>query len=93
MRTIVEDYERELRIEWPRELLDSGFALPDGTVVKWGDATVAEHTERLGMLTRNAEANIEAAARHQRAIEELRTAGADTLRNLAAEMVEGGGTP
>lgn len=82
-RTIA-DLTRELRMEWTAELLDAGFALPDGAVVRWGDATVEEHTRRRDMLSRNALANAEAAARHEKAIAALNDGGARTLRELLA---------
>lgn len=82
---IADEYADRRRIEWTSELLDSGFALPDGTVVLWGDATIAQHSERAAMLTRNAAANAEAAARHRKAIGDLTERGAETLRELVVQ--------
>ena len=39
--------------------------------VLWGDATAAQHQYRVKMFTDNAMANIEGAARHQAAIDEI----------------------
>lgn len=81
----LERYAAELRIEWTAELLSTGFALPDGRMVLWGEATVQDHEQRAAMLTRNVVANAEAAARHRRAVAELKAAGASTLRALTDE--------
>lgn len=77
-------YAEALKMEWTRELLDSGFALPDGTTVLWGDATVEQHMERREMFMRNAVANAEGAARHDQAIRELSEAGVTTLREMVS---------
>ncbi|WP_284984318.1 hypothetical protein [Arthrobacter sp. efr-133-TYG-118] len=83
MRKVFEDYGAQLRIEWTKELLDSEFALPDGTRLTWGDATIEHHEQRVVMFTNNAIANAEGAARHQKAINDLREAGRATLREMA----------
>lgn len=74
--------ETELRVT--AELLGSEFALGDGRRVTWGQATVADHEQRVALLTRNATANAEAAARHLAAVEMLRGHGVGTLAELAA---------
>lgn len=82
LRGLIESYGEQLRVEWTTELLDSPFALADGTLVTWGDATVSQHEERRDMFTTNAYANIEGAARHGRAIQELTSAGISRLNEL-----------
>jgi hypothetical protein len=79
---ILDDYAAALRVDWTAELLASEFAMPDGTRTTWGEATITQHRERVAMFTVNAQANIEGAARHQRAIDELTTSGAATLGDL-----------
>lgn len=89
IRNEVESFARELRIEWTQELLDSGFALPDGTVVLWGDATVSHHRARAEMLYGNVMANAKAAARHESAIGAIESAGVLTLRDLTGSGAAG----
>lgn len=81
----IQNWTEHIRMEWTRELLGSDFALRDGTRVTWGAATLEQHTERRAMFADNARANLEGAARHEIAIQELTTSGA---RNLNA-MVRG----
>jgi hypothetical protein len=76
-------YAAELRIEWTAELLASPFALPDGTRVTWGEASLAQHQERVEMFEANVAANVEGAARHRRAIDALQEARAGCLNDLA----------
>lgn len=82
IRQVNRQFAADLRMEWEQELLDAGFALPDGRMVAWGDATVEEHEQRANMLSKNAAANVEAAARHVRAITDIRAAGVTTLREV-----------
>lgn len=79
-------YKDALRMEWTDELLASSFALADGTRVLWGEATVEQHRERVGMFTANAATNLQGAARHEAAIESLETAGAACLNELAVSV-------
>lgn len=81
-RNAVSSMVHELKIEWTAELLDTVVALGDGTKVAWGEATYAQHDQRASMLERNGAVNLEAAARHRRAMEELEAAGAETLRQM-----------
>lgn len=73
------------KIEWTKELLESSFAMPDGTRVLWADATVEQHAERVEMLKKNAGANINAAARHEQAIASITHAGVTALRDLGSD--------
>jgi hypothetical protein len=81
---LLDEYATDLRMEWTAELLESDFALGDGTHVTWGDATIDQHQKRVDMLQATAQGTLETAARHQRAIIDLESAGAETLRELAA---------
>ena len=83
---ILDDYADRLRIEWTAELLASTFALPDGTRILWGEATLAQHEERLQMLVRNAEANLEAAARHRAAMAAIVRADALCLNEVVTHQ-------
>lgn len=79
---ILVDYAAELKMIWTEELLDTAFALPDGSLVLWGDATIEQHTARRGMFLAYAHANMEGAARHEQAIHDLSTTGAPCLREM-----------
>jgi hypothetical protein len=85
LRELVDDMTAQLRIKWEKELLDSKFALSDGTRVSWADATIEQHEERAAMFERNVLANAEGAARHRRAIADLTHAGVGTLGELTAQ--------
>lgn len=76
------DLKSVWRMEWTAELLDSTFALADGSRVTWGDATADQHRERVDMFRRNALANLEGAARHEQAIDALMESGAKSLRKM-----------
>lgn len=77
---IISAYKESLHIEWTEELLDSEFALGDGTTVTWGDATVEQHEARALMFEGQAKAGIEGAVRHRKAIESIALANATSLR-------------
>jgi hypothetical protein len=85
----IEDWTKDLRQQWTRELLDTKIALPDGTYITWGEFTLAQHRTRLAMFQGQAETALDGAARHQAAIDALTLAGADTLN----ELVERGQRP
>ncbi len=72
------------KMEWTDELLASGFSLPDGEVVTWGEATIEQHEQRAAMFEMNAEANAKGAVRHRHAINVLHEAGATCLREVVA---------
>ena len=82
----LERYTEEMRIQWTADLLDSTFSLRDGSTVTWGDASVEQHEERRAMFIANAHVNMEGAARHELAIQQLREAGAPTLREMVSEL-------
>lgn len=80
----ITDYAVEMHMQWTTDLLSSPFALSDGTLITWGEATVEHHRERVEMFQRNAVANMEGAARHEAALRDLTSAGATTLNDLVA---------
>jgi hypothetical protein len=82
MHQLVSDFAMDLRLQWTAELLASEFALPDGSAVTWGDATVEQHEARREMFAANAVANVEGAARHKAAITALTSADAKCLNDL-----------
>lgn len=78
------------RLEVTKELMETLFALGDGTRVTWGEATITQHEQRLAMLTGNIEGLADTAARHRRAIEMIQEAGVTSLRELSnAETCSG----
>lgn len=79
MNEIICTYRDSLRAQWTTELLESGFALGDGTTVTWGEATVEQHRQRIALLSRNAAGNLQTAARHQAAVDEIERSGAGCL--------------
>lgn len=84
LRELVDDMTSKLRLKWEKDLLESKFALRDGTRVTWADATIEQHEERAAMFEQNVLANAEGAARHRRAVQDLTEAGAQTLGQLVA---------
>jgi hypothetical protein len=74
--------ETELRLT--REFLGTAFALGDGTETTWGQATIAQHEQRVELLARNAAGVVQTAARHQAAIGMIKDAGVECLADLGA---------
>jgi hypothetical protein len=85
----IQDYADRLRFEITAELLDTVFAVGDGTRVSWRDASVTQHEERVELLAKMIAGTSETAAMHIRAVRMIKDAGVDTLGQLAAG---GGGT-
>lgn len=83
----LKDYEKAMKMKWTAELLGTEFALPDGTAVTWGEATVEDHEARQQMFMRNAHGNLEGAARHSQAINDLRAGNVSTLNDLVGAHV------
>jgi hypothetical protein len=68
-----------------KSLLDEFFALGDGRTVRWGEASVDDHRERIAMLRRNVsgiEATIEL---HEDAIAQIEAHGAACLDEVPVE--------
>jgi hypothetical protein len=84
------DYESSIKVKWAEELLDTGFALPDGTLTTWGDATVEQHNSRIRMLNDQARASTENAARHLKAVNTIGEAGAANLREAVRKLTAAG---
>ena len=82
---VLEDWRKELRLEWRAELLASSFTLRNGASVTWGDATVAEHRERVDIFMGQVAAGVDGAARHNAAIRAIEAAGVSCL-NEAIEV-------
>jgi hypothetical protein len=85
LNSIMEEYKAAVVLEFTEELLSSYFTLEDGTEVTWGDATVEQHAARQRMFEGNVHANLEGAARHAYAIEQLQQKNAQTLNQLTEE--------
>lgn len=84
--SLVATMAAEIRLETTRELLESVFALGDGVEVTWGDATVEQHRQRIALLVGNATGNVEAAVRHEAAIQMIAAADARCLREVAPQV-------
>jgi putative heme degradation protein len=78
----IQNYTDHIRLQVTQELLATTFALGDGVVVTWGEATVAQHEQRISLLTKNAAGNLEAAARHRSAVQEIQKFGVLCLNAL-----------
>lgn len=76
---ITRTYAATIFNTWLPDLLDSTFALPDGTRVRWADATVTQHEERAGFLEKQASENTKTASMHRRAVDDIRKTGAENL--------------
>lgn len=86
LTSAMEKYRESIRIEWTRELLDSSFAMGDGTFVTWGDATRENHEARIEMHRANAQAGLEGWARHAAAIDAITAAGASCLNDIEGKV-------
>lgn len=71
------------RIDARKRLLDERFHLPNGRSVRWGDATVADHRERIDMQERLRGGIAVEIGRHTAAIAEIEAAGVTCLREIA----------
>lgn len=78
----VNEFARELRVEWTQELLASHFALTNGTRVAWGDATIIQHEERRDMFLRRGQVNLEGASRHMVAIRDIQELKVQCLNDV-----------
>lgn len=87
MAEIFDGFRRQVRMEWTRDLLATTFALRDGAVVSWGEATVSQHEERAGMYAEQALSGLEGMAAHSQALDELKAAGVRTLNELTGRAM------
>lgn len=67
--------------EWG-DILDLRFNLPTGETTTWGTASAEQHEQRADALEYSAAGAISTSARHRLAAQELRQAGAQTLKDL-----------
>lgn len=79
---LLDEWKDHLRIEWTAELLESEISMPDGRRTTWGAASLDDHRKRKAMFESNAVANLEGAARHAKAIEDLESTGASCLNDV-----------
>jgi hypothetical protein len=91
MAAAMKRYAAELKMEWTRELLQSAFALRDGSRVTWGAATIAEHRERIEIFVELADSNLKGAARHEAAITAIQRAGTTCLNEVVTPPLNGDG--
>jgi hypothetical protein len=84
----VKAYEDGLKMRWTAELLGSAFALGDGSIVTWGEATERDHYERMAMFVDTSANAIEGAARHKAAIAAIRESRVTCLNDLPVESRE-----
>lgn len=65
-----------------RQLIGDTFLLPDGTAVRWLEATAEQHDARAEWLESHAAAVMATADRHRVAAAEIRAAGVSCLADL-----------
>lgn len=68
MVVALDELKESVRIETTDELLRTSFALGDGTTTTWGEATIAQHRQRVELLTGNVLGNMHTIALHESAI-------------------------
>jgi hypothetical protein len=73
-----------LWLDYHKQIQDAVDALGDGNRVTWRDATVADHEERIGMLTKMMAGTSVTAAMHISAAQMIKDAGVDTLGEVMA---------
>lgn len=83
----MDEFAASLRVQWTEELLNSTFRDADRNLVRWGDATIAQHEEHRDELFRTAGNHLRDAALHEAAIAELVAADAETIRSLVETNV------
>jgi hypothetical protein len=82
IKELIEAYAVEIDLDLNDNLLDSEFALGDGTVVTWRNATETDHMIRAEMLEKKAGGIAESAMRHRRAIQILHEKHVETLGDI-----------
>lgn len=76
---IVTAAKQTIQNTWLPSLLGESFQLPDGTVVKWADATVEQHRLRANHLSSSVSTTLETISLHHKAIDDIKAAGAENL--------------
>lgn len=87
MRQFHEATRCEVILELSSELLQSGFALGDGTKVTWGEASAVQHQQRFELLMGQSSGGLRAAQRHQAAVKLMQLRNVSSL-NEAAELAD-----
>ena len=72
---------------WAPALLDGTFAVGDGTVVSFRDATIEQHATRAAWLESHAAGTLETASIHRQAIADCIAANQPTLRGLVDALI------
>ena len=72
---------------WAPELLAGTFAVGDGTVVSFADATIEQHEARASLLESYAAGTLETASIHRRAIADCIAAHQLTLRGVVDALI------
>ncbi len=83
------DRDRESRPDARGEIAKSSFALPDGRLVRWVDATVADHVARAEWCEAKASTLRGEADRHWDAARRITDAGVSCLGDLDSDAVAG----
>lgn len=78
----IEGIRTKAKLELTAELLGSSFALGDGSRVTWGAATLEDHRQRIELLGRNVEGNLQTIVLHETAAALLRQSSASCLADL-----------
>ena len=73
--------------EWAPELLASTFAMGDGEVVSFADATIEQHEARASWLESHAAGTLETAAIHRQAIADCLAAHQNTLKGVVDALI------
>lgn len=81
---IARDMAERIQNEWAPSLLAQSFALPDGRLVRWADATVDDHETRAAQLEKHASGIIQTAALHRRAANDIRAGRGKSLADVTA---------
>lgn len=79
---VIQTHREGMDLIYTEEFLAQTFTLRDGTVISWGEATVAQHKERSTMFQQLAVANLDGATKHNKAIQDIEAAGVGCLREL-----------
>ena len=79
-----ESVERETILDLTDDLLTSEFALGDGRIASWGEASAEDHDFRVESLDKHISGVAETAARHSLASKIIRRLGVANLNEAAA---------
>lgn len=68
-----------------KRLLDASFALGDGRIVRWGEATIADHQARIELLARMRAGLTETMGQHEQAIALIESHGVTCLDEIEGD--------